>query len=408
MKILVWGINYSPEVSGIAPFNTALCEYLAGRGHKVTMLTTFPYYPQWMGRPEDSGKLAETETINGVEVARVWHYIPRKLTTLSRIIHEATFLVLSFLRVLQMEKFSVAVVVSPPLGLGFFAWLLSILKGTPFVFHVQDLQPDAAVSLGMLKPSRFTQVLYKLEALAYAKAARVSGICRSMTLAFASKGVPPEKIIFFPNGVAAPGPGFFPAPGAFRARHGIGPHICLATYSGNLGSKQGLDILLDVAEKLTGEPIKIVICGDGARRVEMEEQVSLRKLKNLLMLPLQDDLGYREMQVDTSVSLITQIAGTGQFFFPSKLLSAMVFRKPVLAVADSNSELAHAVTESNCGRVVSPGDVDGLAAALMEMRSPEKQLTMGQNGKKWVAQFAFDVVHASFETQLLKLAPSHE
>ncbi len=408
MKILVWGINYSPEVSGIAPFNTALCEYLTGRGHKVTMLTTFPYYPQWKTRPEDAGKLAETETLNGVEVARVWHYIPRKLSTLTRIIHEATFLVFSFLRVLQMEKFDLAVVVSPPLGLGFFAWLFSRIRGTPYVFHVQDLQPDAAVSLGMLKPSHFTQALYKLEALAYAKAARVSGICRGMTRAFESKGVPPEKIVFFPNGVVVPGPSYFPAPGAFRARQNIGPHICVATYSGNLGSKQGLDILLDVAEKLTGEPIKIVICGDGGQREAMEEQVSLRKLKNLLLLPLQDDLGYREMQVDTSISLITQIAGTGQFFFPSKLLSAMVFRKPVLAVADSDSELARAVVDSNCGRVVAPGDVDGLASALMEMRSPEKQLTMGQNGKKWVAQYAFDVVHANFESQLLKLAPSHE
>ena len=405
MKILVWGINYSPEVSGIAPFNTALCEFLVSRGHNVTMLTTFPYYPQWKKRPEDSGKLAKTELINGVEVVRVWHYVPRKLSSLKRIIHEATFLGLSFLRVLQMPKFDLAVVVSPPLGLGLFAWLFSKFKGTPFVFHVQDLQPDAALSLGMLEPSRFTQALYKLEALAYAKAARVSGICRGMTLAYERKGVPLEKIILFPNGVAVPGPGYFPAPGAFRAKHKIGANICVATYSGNLGSKQGLDILLDVAAKLTDEPVKIVICGDGARRAAMEEQVSIRKLKNLLMLPLQDDAAYREMQVDTSISLITQIAGTGQFFFPSKLLSAMVFRKPVLAVADSNSELARAVVESNCGRVVAPGDVDGLATALMEMRSPEKQLTMGQNGKKWVAQYAFDVVHSNFEQELLKVVP---
>jgi colanic acid biosynthesis glycosyl transferase WcaI len=405
MKILVWGINYSPEVSGIAPFNQALCEFLVSRGHEVTMLTTFPYYPKWKKRPEDSGKLSKTETINGVEVVRVWHYVPRKLSSLKRIIHEATFLGFSFLRLLPMPTYDIAVVVSPPLGLGFVAWLFSKITGTPFVFHVQDLQPDAALSLGMLEPSKFTQALYKLEALAYAKAARVSGICHGMIRAFESKGVPPEKIILFPNGVAVPGPGYFPAPGAFRARHNIGPHICVATYSGNLGRKQGLDILLDVAEKVTDQPIRIVICGDGARRAEMEEQISVRKLKNILMLPLQDDLGYREMQVDTSISLITQIAGTGQFFFPSKLLSAMVFRKPILAVADSDSELAQAVMASDCGHVVAPGDVDGLAATLREMRSPEKQLTMGQNGKKWVAQYAFEVVHASFEQELLKVCP---
>ena len=407
MKILVWGINYSPEVSGIAPFNKALCEFLAGRGHEVTMLTTFPYYPQWKKRPEDLGKLWKEETINGVKVIRVWHYVPQELSSLKRIIHEASFLGLSFLHAMSLEKMDVAVVISPPLGLGFFAWLFSQLKKTPFVFHVQDLQPDAALSLGMLKPSRFTQLLYKLEALAYAKAARVSGISQGLINAFKAKKVPPEKIILFPNGVAVPGADFFPLPGAFRARHKIEPDICVATYSGNLGAKQGLDILLDVAEKVVDQPILIVICGDGARRTAMERQVADRKLKNLLLLPLQDEIAYREMQVDTSVSLITQIKGTGQFFFPSKLLSSMVFHKAVLAVADGDSELALAVKDSQCGLVVEPENVDALASALIEMSSPARQLLMGQNGKKWVAQYAFDVVHGNFEGQLLKLvAPS--
>ena len=105
MKILIWGINYSPESSGIAPFNTALCEYLASRGHAVTMLTTFPYYPQWKKRAEDSGKLWSVETINGVKVARVWHYVPEKLSSLKRIVHEASFLVLSFFYSLRIKNF---------------------------------------------------------------------------------------------------------------------------------------------------------------------------------------------------------------------------------------------------------------------------------------------------------------
>ena len=403
MKILVWGINYAPEVSGIAPFNAALCEFLARRGHEVTMLTTFPYYPQWKKRPEDRDDLWRTELINGVKVVRVWHYVPSKLSSLKRILHEASFLVFSFLHSLTLGEFDVAVAVSPPLGLGFFAWLHSVLKRTPFIFHVQDLQPDAALSLGMLKPGAFTRLLYLVENFAYRKAARVSGISQGMVAAFRRKNVAQEKIIWYPNGVAVPGRDYFPTPGAFRDKYGIGPEYCVATYSGNIGAKQGLEVLFEVAPKLFEHTIKIVICGDGARREEMERQVRERKLKNLLLLPLQDDLAYRQMQVDTSVSLITQQKGTGQFFFPSKLLSAMLFSKPVLAVADSDSELAKAVLEAQCGRVVAPDDVDGLAAALIEMSSPARQLEMGHNGKKWVARYAFDVVHGQFEQELLKL-----
>jgi colanic acid biosynthesis glycosyl transferase WcaI len=408
MKILVWGINYSPEVSGIAPFNTALCEFLASRGHSVTMLTTFSYYPQWKKRPEDVRKLWKVETIRGVRVIRVWHYVPRGVNSIKRIVHEASFLGLSFFASLIAGNFDVAVLVSPPLGLGFFGWLFSVIKETPFVFHVQDLQPDAALSLGMLKPSQFSQLLYKLEAFTYAKAARVSGISRGMVRAFGRKRVAPEKIIYFPNGVAEPGADYFPAAGAFRQRHQIGPDTCIATYSGNLGAKQGLDILLDAAEHLLDKPIKIVICGDGALRTAMELRVRQRQLRNLLLLPLQDEQAYREMQVDTSISLITQHKGTGQFFFPSKLLSSMLFSKPVLAVADADSELAHAVRDSECGCVVSPEDSHGLASALTEMCLPEKQRVMGENGKKWVAQFAFDIVHRNFENHLLKFAPASE
>jgi len=405
MKILVWGINYTPEVSGIAPFNAALCEYFVRRGHEVTMLTTFSYYPMWKKRPEDAGKLWRVENINGVRVIRVWHYVPQNLSSLKRIIHEATFLGFSFIAAMLQPKFDRAVIVSPPLGLGFFAWLFSKAKGTPFNFHVQDLQPDAALSLGMLKPSKFTQLLYKLEALAYAKAARVSGISRGMIRAFERKNVPKEKIVYFPNGVAEPPLDFFPAPGAFRARNQIPADTFVATYSGNLGAKQGLDILIDAAAKVAHLPIKIVICGDGARRTAMEQQVAERKLKNLLLLPLQDDQGYREMQVDTSISLITQQKGTGQFFFPSKMLSAMVFSKPVLAVGDSDSELSGAVVEADCGRVVPCEDVDRLAAALGEMCDPDKLRAWGVNGRKWVAQFGFEVVHRHFEAEVLNMAP---
>ena len=121
MKILVWGINYAPEVSGIAPFNTALCEFFARRGHEVTMLTTFAYYPQWKKRPEDCDDLWRTELINGVKVVRVWHYVPEKLTTLKRMVHEASFLLLSFLHSMTLGEFDAAVIISPPLGLGVFA-----------------------------------------------------------------------------------------------------------------------------------------------------------------------------------------------------------------------------------------------------------------------------------------------
>ncbi|HEY2342149.1 MAG TPA: glycosyltransferase, partial [Chthoniobacteraceae bacterium] len=99
MRILVWGINYAPEVTGIGPCNTALCEYLHAAGHDVEMVTSFSYYPSWRKREEDRRALWRTEVIRGVPVHRCWLYVPAKVRRWKRMLHELTFVFMSFCRV---------------------------------------------------------------------------------------------------------------------------------------------------------------------------------------------------------------------------------------------------------------------------------------------------------------------
>src|SRR5438093_683460 len=204
MRIIVWGINYAPEITGIAPHNVALCEFLQRQGEEVEMVTTFAYYPAWRKQAKDRRLLYRTDEINGVPVHRCWHFVPMRVSALKRILHEATFIFTSILRVLSLKRPDIYVIVSPPLLLGLAAWIVSTLKRAPFIFHVQDLQPDAAVGLGMLKPGMFTRLLYGLEALAYSKATRVSGISPEMIVSFRRKNIAAAKCIYFPNGVVLP------------------------------------------------------------------------------------------------------------------------------------------------------------------------------------------------------------
>jgi len=265
MNITLWGINYAPELTGIAPYNEALCEFLHEHGHSVRIVCGFPYYPKWRKAPGDRG-LFRTDEVRGVRVHRCWHYVPARASTLRRIAHEASFVIVSFLRQLVLPAADVYVVVSPPLLLGAAAWLLGLLKRRPFVFHVQDLQPDAAASLGMLRKTPFMRALYWLEAFAYRHAARVSGIMPGMINAFRRKGVSSRKLVLFPNGVNLPNLAAAPARGAFRARHGFAENDFLAVYSGNLGVKQGLDVLIEAARHVADPRVRIVICGEGAQR----------------------------------------------------------------------------------------------------------------------------------------------
>jgi colanic acid biosynthesis glycosyl transferase WcaI len=91
------------------------------------------------------------------------------------------------------------VVITPPLALGLAAFVLSRIWKIPFVQHVADLQPDAAVDLGMLSPTGFTRLLYAIEGLSYRKAAVVSTLTTSMRERIVRKGISSEKVILSPD-----------------------------------------------------------------------------------------------------------------------------------------------------------------------------------------------------------------
>src|SRR5438105_9894605 len=250
MRVIVWGINYAPEITGIAPHNVALCEFLQRRGHDVEMVTTFSYYPAWRKRAEDRSRFFRTDRINGVPVHRCWHFVPWRVSAWKRILHEATFVLTSTTRIFLLRRPDVYVVVSPPLLLGAAGWLVATLKRAPFIFHVQDLQPDAAVGLGMLQTGLFTRGLYWLEAFAYKHATRVSGISGEIVNAFRGKGVPDRKLILFPNAVVLPADTDIPVRGKFRAKHHFAAVDFLVVFAGNLGFMSGFDNIIESADLL--------------------------------------------------------------------------------------------------------------------------------------------------------------
>jgi colanic acid biosynthesis glycosyl transferase WcaI len=272
MKVIIWGINYRPESTGIAPYNAELAEYLSRAEHDVSVVTGFPYYPQWKKAATDK-QLYRREEINGVRVFRCAQYVPKTVTTAKRILHELTFGLSSLLRVLFLPRPDIYIVVSPPLFLGFCAWIATVVKRSQYVFHVQDLQPGAAVGLGMVKGKGFIRMLYALERFAYRHAAAVSGISDGMMDEFRRKGVKARKRIYFPNWLRT-STWTAPVSGAFRRKFGFSSTELLAVYSGNLGRKQGIDVLLETAQLLKGAPVALVIAGAGAEREALALRVA--------------------------------------------------------------------------------------------------------------------------------------
>ncbi len=391
MKVAVWSINYAPEAVGIGPHTTALCEALRDAGHEAWAATTFPYYPSWRKAPEDARCLYRTETIRGVRVLRCWHYVPRRPSAAKRILHEASFVLTSFLRQLFAPAPDVYVVVSPPLLLGAAAWVLGLLKRRPFVFHVQDLQPDAARSLGMLPPGPLMRLLYGLERIAYRKAAVVSGISRGMLDVFVRKGVPKERTLFFPNTVALP-PEREAAggDGSFRRAHHIPEGTLLLVYSGNMGRKQGLDVLLKTALLLPDLDCAFVLCGDGAAAEELKKEVEAlpSEAAPVYVLPLQPEDRYRAMLLDADLCIVSEQSGALACFLPSKLLSILALARPALLLAGEESEMVRLNKDGGFGLAVPSRRPEEIAAAIRQADGNRSRLAaMGRAGRTFVARY---------------------
>lgn len=405
MRIIVWGINYAPELTGIGPYNTALCEFLQRQGHAVQMVTTFPYYPEWKKRP-GGGHSFRKEVANGVEIFRCWHYVPQRVTTLRRIAHELSFVATSLARTLFLPAPDLFIIISPPLLLGLAGYCAEGIKRAPFVMHIQDLQPDAAAGLGLIQPGPLLRLLYRIESFVYAHAARVSGISMRMIQRFEQKGVPRDKLIFFPNGVVV---GEVPArSGRFREKHGINSEDFLIVYSGNLGVKQGLENVIEAAAGLTNGAIRLVICGDGAHRRALEEMARARAVKNLSFVPLQPAEQFQEMLADADLCLVTQKSGTGDYFFPSKLLPLLAAGRPVVTVTDESSELAAAVREGKFGMNVAPDRPGDLARTMESLAGRPAQLSAwGAAGRRFAERFRMEEVLGEFAANLERLKKAH-
>ncbi|TFE70271.1 glycosyltransferase WbuB [Methylacidiphilum sp. Yel] len=384
-RILFLGINYWPEKTGISLFNTGRCEFFAARGYEVSILTAFPYYPLWKISAEYRRKFYQSESRNGVTIFRSFIYVPRKVTTLRRIVHEGSFIISSFLRALFLRKPDLLFVVSPPLGLGGIAFLLSRLWKIPYIFHVPDLQPDAARDLRMIKSSVFFDILYKLEKFSYDKAAKISTLTRTMRAKILSKGIPAEKVVLLPDWAD---PDLFLLPDKkkaldFKKKYGLENKIIVA-HTGNMGVKQGLDVVIEAAADLKKKEIVFLLVGDGADRSRLEKKATALGIPNLRFIALLPKGEYCSLLSAVDLCLVTQKKEVGDIVFPSKVITYLAASKPVVCSVNKNSEVAKVIEEAQAGVVVPAEDPKEMAKALETLAmDQDTRNRLGENGREY-------------------------
>jgi colanic acid biosynthesis glycosyl transferase WcaI len=405
MKIAVLGINFHPEPIGISVYTTGMCEYLKDAGHDITVFTGFPYYPQWEIKKQYRKKLFLSENYQGIKIKRSYLYVPKKVTTKTRILHECSFVISSFFNLLFSKSTETIIVISPPLLLGISAWIISKLKNIPFVFHIQDLQPDAAVKLGMLKKNKRVKLLYRIEKFIYKKATLVSVISAGMRERIISKGVPEEKVVFFSNWIDTDLIKPLPRQNRFRQRHGLNNKF-IVLYAGNIGVKQSLETILDVAVLLQHlEDVIFLIIGDGTRKESLVKKAAVLNLANVIFLPTQPRELLPDMLCAADISLVIQQAAVTDFMMPSKLVGILASARPVIVSANETSELSKVVKQANCALIVKPEEIGQLRDAILELyRDTKKRRSLGKKGREYACKhFSQKIILPKFQEVLLRL-----
>ncbi len=385
MRVLILSINYWPEVTGIGAFTTYRAEHLAAAGHDVEVCATFPYYPEWKVAAEYSGKFAWAEKHNGVKIFRSYSYIPNPVTPLKRIFHEGSFVITATMRALARKRPDVLLVVSPPLGLAVTAVLLTRLWRIPYVFDVEDLQPDSAAELGML-PAAAVKMLYTVEKAAYRNARLVTTLTSSMRKRIVDKGVPEEKVELLEPRMDDSLIDLLPEEGCvFRRRFGLGEKF-LVTHSGNMGVKQGLDVVLDAAMLNRGDDSTLFLfVGNGADCQRIQRRAADLNLHNVRFLPLLAEADFRGVLAASGVCLVTQQQSVSEIAFPSKIVTYLAAGRPVVASVNPGSEVARITRESGAGTVVNAENPEALLAAIQELRSADL-IKLGENARGYASR----------------------
>ena len=392
LNILYLSQYFPPEVGATQTRAYEMARYLAGQGHRVTMLTEVPNHPSGIIPPEYRGKLWERAPLEGIDVVRLWVWAAPEKGFITRIRFYLSYMIMAIVAgfILGLRprwRYDVVYATSPPLFVGLAGAIIALCIRARFVFEVRDLWPESAVALGELNNWRAAWLAASIARFCYRRARRVVAVTQGIITGLRARGVPARKIVLIPNGANVEQ--FQPAPAeaaALRARLGLdGKFVVL--YAGIHGLAQGMESLVETARRLQDHAdIRFVFVGAGPKKAAVERLKAEYGLDNLLLLPEQPRAAmpaYLTMAGASLVPLRAIALFTGAL--PSKMFEAMACGAPVLLSA--SGEAAAVLAAAGAGLTVPPEDLVPLTEAILYLKDhPAEAAAMGQRGRAFVVR----------------------
>ncbi|MFH8516366.1 glycosyltransferase [Streptomyces gelaticus] len=378
--LLLVSTNYAPELTGIGPYAAQLAEHWAAAGADTHVLTGMPHYPSWRTDPGYRGVWRVAEQRAGVTVHRRRHYVPPRQTALRRAAFEVTVLAHGLLSPPGSRPDAVVSQI-PSLAGGVIGARLAARHRAPYIPVVQDLMGAAAAQSGIRGGGRAASAASAAERYALRSAALVGVIHESFVPRVIAYGVDPARIRTVPNWSHVRAPSADRA--GTRARMGWSEGTPVVLHSGNMGLKQGLEVLVEAAR--LAPDVRVVLMGDGNQREALLGRAV--GLRNLDILPPADAGEFTDILAAADVLAVTQRASVLDMSVPSKLTSYFVSGRPVVASVAGAGGTAQEVQRSGAGLLVAPEDPAALLSAVRKLiEAPARADALGANGPQYVAR----------------------
>jgi glycosyltransferase involved in cell wall biosynthesis len=383
LDVLLVGINYAPESSGIAPYSAGLAAGLVRRGHRVRVLTTMPHYPEW--RIQDAyGGRTRREVIDGVEVTRLRHYVPAKPVGVRRLLSELSFglrLVLA-----RWRRPGVVLFVSPAL----FSTAMGIVRArlvarrTPVAVWTQDIYSLGIVETASPGAGGAVERIITAAERFVARSADAAVVIHDRFADTAVRlGADPARTAVIRNWshlTEAPAQD----PAEVRRLLGWRDDEVVALHTGNMGVKQDLGNIVEAARAADAQHarVRFVVMGDGSQRRVLEElAVGVDRIAIVDPLP---KAMYLDALRAADVLIVNEAEGLREMAVPSKLTSYFTAGRPVVAATDAASITAAEVRAAAAGVRVEPADPDALLAAVLAVvEDPEEAVAYGESAQAY-------------------------
>jgi glycosyltransferase involved in cell wall biosynthesis len=380
--IAIFGMNYPPEPTGIAPYTSGLAAGLHKRGYEVTAHVAQPHYPQWTIY-KGYEQWARAESLDGVGVRRRWHYVPHSPHGIRRLLSELSFgtrLVFA-----HWESCRAVIVVSPAL----FSSMMVALRmrftprRPPLVIWVQDFY-----ALGMAETGEGVKLAGRLTRWVEAHTLRAADCVvvihpRFARYAVEELGVKASNVVVVRNWAhllaAAPVDST-----AAKLAMGWPTDMTLAVHTGNMGVKQGLENVVEAARVAddVGAPVHFILVGDGCERHKL--MVRGRGISRLTFVDPLCDADYRLALSASDVLLVNEKPGVATMAVPSKLTSYFHAGRPVIAATDPKGISAEELVASGAGTVIPAGEPRTLLDAVVSVSAdPEAAARFGLSGQRY-------------------------